>query len=155
MENQVIRTSNGESILVDAADFAWLSQWQWCVGTHGYAIRSERLPDGRQRHVLMHRQLLGLSHGEATVSDHKNGNRLDNRRENLRRATHLQNHYNVLRKPGSSGAQGVYWRGHSWQAKIKCDGRHRHLGMFATMEEAAEFRQLAADMIHGEFVRRP
>jgi hypothetical protein len=155
MENQVIRTSNGESILVNAADFASLSQWRSCVGTHGYAIRSERLPNGPRTHVLMHRQLLGLGYGEPTVTDHINGNRLDNRRENLRRATQQQNLYNVARKPGKSGAQGVYWRGHSWQAKIKCNGRHRHLGMFATMEEAAEFRQLAADMIHGEFVRRP
>jgi hypothetical protein len=155
MESSVIYTSRGDAILVDAADHEWLSQWHWCIGTHGYALRSERLPDGRYTHVLMHRALLGLGAGDPVVSDHRNGRKLDNRRSNLRLATPRQNNVNRTPTPGKSGVEGVYWRGHSWQAKIQCNGRHRHLGMFPTKEAAGEFRQLAAEMVHGEFRRTP
>ena len=83
--------------------------------------------------------------------DHVNGTRDDNRKDNLRAATSTENKWNYKRAVGSSGQRGVYARGSKWQAKISHQGRDRHLGMFDTAEEAAEFRELVADMLRGKF----
>lgn len=71
--------------------------------------------------------------------DHVNGRRDDNRRENLREATHSQNQRNQKRsKNNTSGVTGVYWHktNRKWQA-MACG---EHLGSFDTKEEAIAAR---------------
>lgn len=77
----------------------------------------------------------------ANMVDHKNGCRADNRIENLRAASHQLNAQNMraARSDNSSGKLGVSWdsRRGKWLAQIKdADGKHRHLGRFATPEAA-------------------
>jgi hypothetical protein len=88
--------------------------------------------------------------------DHRNGVNGDNRWGNLREATQSQNSCNRgLRSDNTSGAKGVRWLKSSgkWIADITLKGKRRHLGLFESFELAVEFRQLAADMLHGEFAR--
>nr|WP_277398046.1 HNH endonuclease [Paraburkholderia sp. Tr-20389] len=86
--------------------------------------------------------------------DHKNGRRDENWFENLRPATRLENSHNIrATKTNKSGRRGVSWHKEKglWRATIKHDGRWFHLGYFDDPNEAAEVRDLATEMLHGEF----
>ena len=69
--------------LVSDEDFEWLNQFEW-YWFNGYAVRFEGL-----RRFAMHREIIIPNPG--MVVDHKNQNRLDNRRENLRECTQSEN----------------------------------------------------------------
>lgn len=88
--------------------------------------------------------------------DHANGNRLDNRIENLRLATMSQNLANARRpRTNTSGFKGVSWvnsRG-KWEAYIQVMGRKRHLGYWDDPEKAKSARDHAAGVAWGEFAR--
>lgn len=116
--------------LVDDADFESLSLYRWHLH-EGYAARNMRLSDGRKRVVLMHRQVLGFVPGDGRQADHRNRNRLDNQRENLRPATHAQQRQNVTTY-ARSGVRGVYPSKGRWAARYA----RKHLGTFDTIEEA-------------------
>lgn len=83
--------------LVDDEDFDWLNQSRWCLSSHGYAIRNVPTPERGiiGRHIAMHRELLDLKFGDPRQGDHVNRDRLDNRRCNLRVATHAENMQNT------------------------------------------------------------
>jgi hypothetical protein len=83
---------------------------------------------------------MGLEAGDKRQVDHKNRNGLDNRRSNLRIASHAQNMQNRgLDKHNRSGYRGVSWekRWQRWRAVIQVDGRQQHIGHFKNIEEAA------------------
>jgi hypothetical protein len=102
----------------------------------------------------MHRLINGTPEGRDT--DHKNCNRLDNRRDNLRVATRAQNHYNKsLGSDNTSGFKGVSWekRRGKWIASINIDGHRKFLGSFISAEIAYSAYCEAARLGHGEFAR--
>lgn len=88
--------------------------------------------------------------------DHLNGDRLDNRIENLREASRSENCSNKLSRCDSkSGVKGVFWNKKlsKWQAQISKNGKQIYLGVFETMDEAkAAYRRAAAEL-HGPFAR--
>lgn len=89
-------------------------------------------------------------------TDHINGNRIDNRIDNLRLASPSQNQANkAMRKDNKSGVKGVTWdkSRNKWQAGI-CFGRKYILaGRYDDIEEAAEaYRKIATDKF-GDFAR--
>jgi hypothetical protein len=86
--------------------------------------------------------------------DHINRDPSDNRWSNLREATHAQNMKNLpIFKANKSGRKGVSWHaiGKKWQAHIKADGVNHYLGLFSTVEEAAEAYIEASKRLHGKF----
>jgi hypothetical protein len=148
---RLIPLTQGQNAIVDAADFEWLSQWNWYAhwspGTKTfYAVRNKS-PN-------MHQLILGC--GTDDDIDHKNNDTLDNRRNNLRKCTHGQNAANTKRRT-KWGYKGVVFyptaRKHKWSARIVKDGKHIHLGMFLTVEEAAKAYDAAAKIYHGEFAQ--
>ena len=71
--------------------------------------------------------------------DHINGNRSDNRIENLRLATRAENQQNVgMRSHNTSGYIGVTWykKLNKWRAQIKAHGKKLHIGLFDCPAEA-------------------
>ncbi|MDE2434711.1 MAG: HNH endonuclease [Sphingomonadales bacterium] len=148
-----IELSAGRGIvLVSDCDFEALSAFRWHLHSAGYAYRAQK-KSGKQTNFLMHRQIMQPE--KSMLVDHINGNRLDNRRENLRLATHAQNACNNAAIVGTSARRGVSWhtsRG-KWRATIKVDGRARHVGYFATEDDAAAAYDKAATDLHGEFAR--
>ena len=86
--------------------------------------------------------------------DHINGDRADNRANNLREATNQENQRNSgLQRNNSTGVVGVHWykRSQKYQAHIKVDGKRIFLGYFSTLEEAATARAAAEIKYFGEF----
>lgn len=154
-----IPLSRGLVAFVDDCDFDFLMQWKWsAMSGHRtfYAHRRPRL-DGRQSLVLMHRLILCPKIG--MVTDHIDGNGLNNTRGNLREATPRQNMMN--RRPqlgGSSSLKGV-WLDPSkrnkkeWRSGIRIDGRMKYLGRFDTQEDAAKAYAAAASEHFGDFHR--
>jgi hypothetical protein len=87
--------------------------------------------------------------------DHINMVRADNRWSNLRLATWAQNQQNTARRSDNrSGFKGVGWHKDAgkWCARIKLGGRTKHIGLFATPEEAHAAYCRAAEE-RGEFGR--
>jgi hypothetical protein len=119
--------------LVDHIDAEMVSAYHWSMNSDGYAKRVVYVGD-KQLTVLMHRFLLGLGPGDPEA-DHINGNGLDNRRANLRVCTTAQNQQNRHDRPYRGTRRQA--RGNLWMAQVKLDGKHHHLGCYATREEAA------------------
>lgn len=145
--------SKGYVALVDAADAARVLQHKWSAKEGRqtvYARRTAKRPDGTWGHQSMHQFLTGYA-----LTDHRNGNGLDNRRSNLREATAVENSQNCRKRPhNTSGFKGVTWHKNrrKWMAQIKPgDQSNRFLGYFLTAEEAARAYDTAARELHGEY----
>jgi hypothetical protein len=104
---------------------------------------------GVWRRVLLHRFLAGND----SLVDHRDGNGLNNTRDNLRPATRGQNQHNS--GPRSGRYKGVTWHkgARKWLAQIMCDRKYRYLGLHAAEEDAARAYDRAARELHGEFAR--
>ncbi len=152
-----IALTQGQFALVDDEDFEHLSQWKWFAQkTPMGSFYAQR----REHHggpvVLMHRYLAQTPAG--LVTDHVDGNGLNNQRANLRSATALQNMMNKApNRGGSSPLKGaVFDRGHKsrpWRASIRLNGRLKYLGNYTTPEEAAAAYAAAATVHFGAFAR--
>ena len=126
-------------VLVDEQDHDAVAAYAWSLGTDGYAYRDDWTGPKRRR-IAMHRQLLGLSRGDGLHTDHLNGNRLDNRRTNLRIVTQAQNNQNITCVRARSGHRGVYWHEASgrWRAAVHHGDRQISGGYFDRIEDAAQ-----------------
>jgi hypothetical protein len=149
-----IELTRGKVTIVDDDDFERLSQWKWFYHHEGYAVRNMTIASGKQKIILMHREILGTPNG--MDSDHINGNKLDNRRINLRICTTSQNLANQdIRSDNISGRKGVCWDEHNrkWRAYIMTNCKQKNLGRFADIEDATKAYEKAATEYFGEFKR--
>ncbi|MDO8972094.1 MAG: HNH endonuclease signature motif containing protein [Saprospiraceae bacterium] len=83
--------------------------------------------------------------------DHIDGNRSNNRLDNLRECTHGENQQNLAPKTGgTSNYPGIYWAKHvqKWQVSIRIKGKSEYLGLFTNELEAAEAYKLAKQLYH-------
>jgi len=133
--------------IIDEPDMPKASEFNWYVTTLGY-VRSTTEP-----RVWLHRLILGDKVG--FVVDHANGNKLDNRRSNLRHATRSQSQCN-RRPPKSnkSGFAGIRFFKGKWEARITVNRQPYWLGSFLTLGEALKARRKGSDKYHGEFARK-
>src|ERR1051326_8239763 len=93
--------------------------------------------------------------GRPTI-DHRDGDRTNNRWDNLRRATSSQNNANRCRpRNNTSGYKGVFFcrKSRKWRACVCKNGKTKHLGGFLTPQEAHNAYVVAARKLHGEFAR--
>lgn len=132
-----IPLTQGKVAVIDFEDMELVGRLKWCVFKSQRQIYAVRRPSTNE-YVYMHRVILGLKEGDSEV-DHKNGDGLDNRRENLRLVTHTQN-MRAFRKRAKryvSRFRGVQPNHKRWSAHIWHQGRI-YLGTFDTEEEAAK-----------------
>lgn len=153
-----ILLTQGQIAIVDAEDYEWLNKYKWCSaldkGTgRYYAIR--RGDFGKT--LRMHREILGLLHGDRRKGDHRDNNQtLDNRKANLRVANPKGNACNRgKQRNNTSGFKGVSFRKDcsKWVASIRNNQKLIHLGYFPTKEAAHMAYCKAASRYHGEFAR--
>lgn len=146
MKKIYLRGNNSDKyVLVDDGDFEWLNQSKWYLNTKGYASNN--------KHIRMHRLINKTPQG--LLTDHKNGDKLDNRRSNLRTCNNSENHCNIkLMANNTSGHKGVSWSkaAQKWHAYINKDSKRTYLGIFNNLDEAVKVYEKAAVEQHGEFV---
>lgn len=127
---------SGEEVLVDDSDFDFLNKWKWQKNSSGYISRGAKINKKRYC-VLMHRFILGINNLTGTPSiDHKNRNKLDNRRENLRFASPAQNLSNRVGKVGRDLPKGVIKQGDWFYARYNKNKKHFLVGGFGDIERA-------------------
>jgi hypothetical protein len=127
--------------LVSDEDFSYLNKLRWSIiKIHGiyYAVNRSNI-DGIWERIFMHRMVMNFP--KKMQIDHKNGDGLDNRKENLRLCTNRQNCQNSRksRKPTTSIYKGVCWdkRFRKWRSDISLNGKRIHLGLFDNETDAA------------------
>jgi hypothetical protein len=107
----------------------------------------------KTKRMYLHRAIMHARKGK--LIDHRNGDGLDNRRDNLRLATHSQNMCNRRKTKLKTTSRfiGVYFNRETnkWRAAIKCKGKKIALGRFVNEVEAAMAYDAAAKKYHGRF----
>ncbi len=156
--SKYIPLTQGRIALVDSEDYEYLSQWKWHAikqGNSYYACRAEQYYENGKRktkHYSMHREIMGLNHGDCRHTDHINHLGLDNRKCNLRVCSKKENAYNQLPRKGvSSKYKGVWRHQNKWRSCIMKDGKRTYLGMHDSETEAANAYNVAAEQLFGEF----
>ena len=152
-----IKLKNGGITLVDDEDYELVSQFKW-LNSLGYAIRTKGA-------IPMHRFLMNAKKGQ--MIDHKDRDKLNNQKGNLRFCTNSENQKN--KKPrGTSKYLGVFFQKnkikyitkkygertsvcYSWVAVITVNGKRIYLGRFKNEIEAAKIYDKEARKHHKEF----
>ena len=154
----IISKGKNHTCLVDDKDYNLVKDYSWSLtgdGDKGYAQTCLR-GSKPKKFICMHRLILGILNNPEIETDHKNHNKLDNRRFNIRQCNHSENCKNTTAR-GKSKYLGVsivksknqyneYIR-----AQIKINGKSKHLGYFNTEIEAAKIYDEQAKIDHGEF----
>lgn len=118
--------------LVDDDTFAEVGHLRWSLHSAGYAVRDR----GR---TYLHRVVMGLEPGDSREPDHRDRNRLNNQRSNLRIVTKAQQRQNSRGRRSRSEHRGVDFehRTGRWRARVHLQGRTYSLGNWPTEAEAA------------------
>lgn len=140
--------------MVDDEDFEHLNQWRW-YASNGYAMRKTYTSGCKYRATFfIHREILKPKSNIHV--DHINGNRMDNRRNNLRLCNIAQNNRNVGKQHGTSSIfKGVAWinREKRFRSQIRCDKKSFSLGSYVSEINAAIAYNIAAIKYHQDFAK--
>lgn len=130
--------------LISLEDIEKVGQYRWCVNGKGYVCNRNM--------GYLHQFIKNPSEG--MVVDHKNHNKLDNRRDNLRLCTQDDNCKNLSKASNNtSGYKGVsYDKGmDKYRAKIVCDGIVYYLDCHVDKISAARAYDRRAIELYGEY----
>ena len=148
----IIKLTYGHETVIDEAD-SDLALLKWSTRrsyNKFYAYRAT----GVHMHRIILSRVLGRELLPSELVDHEDGNGLNNRRDNLRLASHAQNARNrQMHKNNTSGYKGVYKNGKRFIARLTVNGRLTSVGTYDTSELAALAYNAAAILHHGEFAR--
>ena len=117
---------------------------------HGY-----RMIGLMKKSYMTHRLVFMFHHGYLPPEvDHIDGNKSNNKIENLRAATHSENLKNQkLKSSNVSGQKNVGWakREQRWRVRLTVDGKDKHIGYFKDRELADLVAMEACNLHHKEF----
>lgn len=136
--------------MVDIEDLPKVRDIAWTKDPRGYVAGR---PAGFATSVTLHRWIVLDGAKGALPVDHADGDKLNNRRNNLRLCTPAENAKNTrLAKNNGSGAKGVSLDVNGrWRARIWKDRKEIRIGTFDTVEQASAAYDKAAAELHGAF----
>ncbi len=158
---RTIQLSKGKNTLIDETDSERAKPYSWCASKsrrdrpnrpfNWYAVAYD-LSRVYKSKISLHRFVVGATPVDPRV-DHRNGDSLDNRKENLRFCTATENARNSKRTWGKSKYKGVTFssRKKKWMVQITRSNRSRTIGFFADERDAALAYDRAAIESYGEF----
>ena len=122
------------------------------VGKRGYKYLSVY-----KRKYYVHRVIWLMHYGTFPKAiDHIDGNRLNNRIENLRECSNSENLCNSkIKSNNTSGFKGIHWfkPKQKWRARLSLNKKEYHVGYFDEKEDAINAILEARLKIHKEFAR--
>jgi len=144
----------GGVAIVDEDDVSRVNQYHWHTNPDGYAI-SNIWYEGRRTSISMHRYVMGCVPRDGKELDHINGNRLDNRKENLRFVEHIHNTWNTVKKKTASCTYKGITKNDSggFDTQITVKGKTTFLGAYKDERECAKIYDIASAMFHGEYAK--
>ncbi len=138
--------------IVDDDDFERVSTFPWKLHPEGYAAFRFTV-NHRRYYVLLHHAIIGFP--IQGLTDHKDGDPLNNQKSNLRHCSYSQNSHNMRTR--RDGLKGVYFnkrsRDNPWVAQIVVAGRKNWLGSFPSESQAHTAYCVAAQQHFGNFAR--
>jgi hypothetical protein len=140
---------DGTTSLVPTDVIETLNQYTWCREGTGYLMSRTF-----GRAVKIHRIIMNPKPKDFV--DHKNGDPLDNRYENLRICSKQQNEFNrKIHSNNTSGYRGVSFHSQTkkWRATINFNKKQYSLGFFETASDAAKAYNRTAAELFGDFAR--
>lgn len=154
-----IQLTQGQVAIVDDDDYEKLNKYKWYASKQFntyYARRNESRKNncGKQKTIRMHDEIMNISKGQ--LVDHKDGNGLNNRKNNLRIATAAQNGANKGKfSKASSKYKGVFWDkgANKWGSGVCFKGKKFHLGLHKNEIDAAKAYDVKAKELFGEFAK--
>lgn len=159
-----IPITRGKVVLVDDID-SDLAQLKWYARPSRSTFYAQRTrvrgtKTQKTETEVMHRVILSRKIGSDIIFpytvDHKNGDGLDNRRENLRLATPHDQLGNRQKSAGKSSVyKGVCWdkSRNKWMACINKNGLNHTIGVYVSEIQAAMNYDIEAKEYFGEFAR--
>lgn len=162
---QIPLTNSDKLVTIDDADFNIVKEYTWWEHkvtdrlSYAYGMKLPRKRNGEQV-IKMHRLIMGYTKKDGLL-DHKDGNGLNNCRDNLELITVAQNQQKANLDPERNprkihskfrGVSYLGWHGR-YIAYVNNNGQREYLGYFDTDVEAAKARDARAKELHGKFVR--
>jgi len=138
----------GKVTIVDSDDFEMLNKRPWHLNANGY-VRGAVKKDGKSTTIPIHRVIMNAQKGQEI--DHKNNDKLDNRKENLRFCTRSQNNANQSVRGKTSKYKGVFF--HKKRGKWASSFDYKWIGYFDDEIEAAKAYDVKALERYGEFAK--
>jgi hypothetical protein len=133
---KIIPLTNEKVAIVDDDDFERLSKYKWYAHKSFQTYYAERKPNNKNKFRQMHHMILGKPK-KGFVTDHIDGDGLNNQKINLRHITYRGNCQNrhYLK---TSKHPGVSWckQKNKWRSRMTYDGSEFHLGFFKLEEDA-------------------
>ena len=149
---------NGKQFIFDVEDYDKIKKYRWHLNGSGYVETAiYEYVDGikKEKFFNLSRYLMGIADDDwkKVMIDHKNGDILDNRKENLRLVTPSQNGYNKKCPVNKSGVVGVFFHKQSqkWEAHIGYENNSKTIGRFENFEDAVKARKEAEEKYFGEY----
>ncbi|MGN6757141.1 MAG: HNH endonuclease [Thermomicrobiales bacterium] len=152
MATVLVPLTQGKFAFIDAEDAPRVLAHAWCLARTRTGFYAQRRDSSTRRPITLHMFLTEAPPGIEV--DHKNGDGLDNRRENLRLATRQQNAMNTpLRADNKTGYKGVSEdkRRGGYRASIRVNGKQISIGRFDDPRNAALAYDAYARTYFGEF----
>lgn len=125
---------NGYQIEIDQEDMEKISKYRWRVDRATGYIYSDFL--GKK--IYLHRYIMDIHTDKSgRVVDHKNRDKRDNRRANLRIVTQAENLRNLsILSDNSTGFRNIYRKGKKFCLMSNYQGRVTYFGTYPTIQEA-------------------
>lgn len=136
---------SGVKFIFDLDDYNTISKYTWFLTPNGYLKTGADIGT----HRFIHRLIMNVCDDEYV--DHINGDKLDNRKCNLRICCNAQNSINCQRKTGVMRGVTFSKKSNKWLAYIVIDGQQKSLGYYINKNDAIDARQKAEEIIYGQY----
>ena len=137
------------SAKIDSEDVEKCKQYKWYLSHYGY-VQS----DSVSSRIWLHKFVMDID--SSIEGDHIYGDKLDNRKSQLRECSHAQNIQNQkLHDNNTSGERGVCWnnRASKWMVYVEAFNKRHYFGDFQDFEDACQVARSERQRLHKEFVR--